>query len=762
MNRRNLIPTALMVELAVCCAPLYAQTAAPASAEAATLTEIVVTATRREERLQDVPLPVTVLSGAETLERGITNSRDLVAIVPNMAINFANGPNSPQYNLRGIGANDNFATSAAAVGAYFDDIYANNIFGQSTPLYDLRRVEVLRGPQGTLWGKNTTAGAINFITNPPEAAFGGYVQAGVGNYGLQRIEGAIGGSLIDGKLMTRTSIYHTKRSGLYFNTIRNVKSAGKYRESSIRQQLLWKPTGNFSAKLLLSARDEADTGYYGVVGALPGGVNLNGFRSDLEHGVFSNDVDGAARLKDSRATLHLDWNLASGLSVSSISGYYKMRFEPFFDIDGGPTAANAGTQTIATEQYSEELRLTTDSSAKLRGMVGLFYLREKFDWVNASIVPAVAPATVTTGTFRIADQWTNSRALFGHLEYDFNATTQLRLGGRYTRESKHMILNASSYRSTAQNPFDLALATNIVRFDGGDVIHTDPKFTWDATLQHTFAPGKMIYGRVATGFKASVFNVAVFAAGGFSRANPENLTDYELGTKTTWADGRVMFNANVFRYDYDGYQIQLLSGVNLLARVYSNADKAKATGVEAEFGYRATDRLTLKISGGYTSAKFVRFPNASVTASVNSNLPLDVSGEPLPLSPRGTGSLFAEYRIPNVSNGELAFSTDWNYVGETIYTIWPGLPDSALRPQAAFVTLIPALRAAWTEDSYVLGNARVSYRFGANRAAEVAVWTRNLTDKFYRTSRNQNDPLRSVAFTRGDPRTIGVTYKRDF
>jgi len=169
-----LLSTVALGSVLAMVAPAMAQSATPAAATEPGDADIIVTATRRSERLQSIPLAVTALNSEEIQNRVITNSRDLVVTIPNMAINFANGPNSPQYNLRGIGANDNFVTSAAAVGVYFDDVYANNIFGQSYPVFDIQRIEVLRGPQGTLWGKNTTAGAINFVTQAPKDEFDGY------------------------------------------------------------------------------------------------------------------------------------------------------------------------------------------------------------------------------------------------------------------------------------------------------------------------------------------------------------------------------------------------------------------------------------------------------------------------------------------------------------------------------------------------------------------------------------------------------------
>jgi len=735
-----------------------AQTEKPIASGNADEGVIVVTATKRAESLNRVPIAVSAMDGEAMDRLRIKDTYAIVSQVPNMVVDSGVGAHAvPQFNLRGVGTNDVFATAMPGVGVYYDEVYVNSVFGQGIPLFDQERVEVLRGPQGTLWGKNTTGGAVNIISRRPDEKMDAYAQVTYGNYNFGEFEGAVGGPIVEDRLSARISAFGATRKGFYKNTARDER-VNDYDDLAFRGQLLWKPSDRFTARFVGTLRREHETSYYASFGLLPGGTNAFGYSDETRDGKIGNDESNPVSIHTDVALLDLRHELGSGLEFVSISGYIRNSFRSKFDVDGSPVPFFIGRQDVDVKQYSEELRLASDSTKKIRFILGGFFLREDLNGSNPDALPAV-PAF---DSVRLIDQRTTSLAGFANLEYEFSDVLTARVGGRYTSERKRIDLVASLY-TPGLDPLNLNQAANFIPFEVADgVKQKDDKFTWDISLQYNPTSHFMAFARVAHGFKGSIFNASVFAPGDFSVADPETLTDFELGIKSTLFGGKANLNLTGFYYAYRNFQVQqFVATAGGFSSRYGNADKARAVGIEAELAIRPVSDLLLSLNAGYTNANFTDFKNAAVSVEVNSGQPLDISGERLPRAPRATASFLAQYTWRGDA-GDFTVRTNWNYVSKIDYDLWLGIPASELLVQPAFQPFLEVARRTLAEDSRILGGARISYAFGAERNAELSLWVKNITDKYYRTDRYAFFSALQVGGHIGDPRTFGATFAYRF
>lgn len=724
----------------------------------ADVNEILVTATRRAESLSDVPLAVTAVGGDELHQLSIKDTFAIVGQVPNMTVSPGVGSHAvTQFNLRGVGTNDAFITAVPAVGVYYDDVFVNSVFGQAVPLFDQERIEVLRGPQGTLWGKNTTAGAVNIISRPPSQEVSAYARLSYGNYDYKELEGAVGGAVVPDKLSARASLFLAKRDGFFTNAV-NDQRVNDYEDLAVRGQFLWNASDKFTAHLIGLVRREKEINYGGSFGWLPGGLNGVGFKDETRDGRISSDLDAPVSIDTDVVSLNMNYEPTDSVSITSISGYIANRFRSRADVESTPLPLFHIRQDVDARQYTQEFRIASDPAKSFRWLLGAFYLHEDLSGVNPGIVP-VAPAL---STVRIVGQKTDSIAGYMNIEKDFGALT-LRGGARYTREIKKFDMTVAS---VLPNPDDMFSVDRALSFTPylvvDDMKRKDGKFTWDLSAQYKIDEDHMVFGRVARGFKSSIFNSGVFNPADFSIADPETITDYEIGIKTSWLDRALTLNVTGFYYDYRDYQVQLQLQVPVgVAFAYGNAKKARVLGAELEVVARPVTDLILRLNAGVIDAKFTNFSNASIEAEVNSNLPFDARGQRLPRAPKATGSFLAQYTIRGRS-GDLSLQTDWNYVGRTNYALWADVPGSELAVQPAFLPIYDAARRSMAEDSRIVGGARVAYRFGTGRNAEISVWTKNITNQYYRTAvYSFVSTLSAVGFL-GDPRTFGATFSYDF
>lgn len=714
------------------------------------VTDIIVTATRRSESLQNVPAAITAIQGDELQKLGVKDAFGIVSQTPNMFVDSANGARSaPRFNLRGVGTNDFTASAVPSVGVYFDDVFIASTYGQGVPLFDLDRVEVLRGPQGTLWGKNTTAGAVNILSRPPGGTLNGYARISYGNYNNREVEGALGGDIIDGKLAARLSFITAARDGLYRNVVTGAKG-NSFEDTAARFQLQWDPSDTISARLILTARDEHEEQYFMMDGINADGSNFLGYKNPSRES-FGSDVPSPIVNKTRGATLKVQADLGFA-DLASISSYFDNRFHARADLDASPLVFGGADYSINTHQMTQELRLTSPQSRSLRWILGAYYLFEHLENQNVVSFPNIPGFS----TARLIQQDTSSAAIFANVEYDVFDKFTLIGGLRYTTERKSPNILVGSFDPSPTDPYNFNQGSNFSPFVDTSLKDTVRKFTWDLTARYQFNPAVQVYARAASGFKSANFNFAIFAPADVSVARPETLVSYEMGLKSTWFDRKLQVNLTGFYYDYKDYQIPVF--VQGIALQYANAKKATVKGFEVEIVARPTNALTLRLSGGYSDAHFGDFPNASAPGEVNSGLPFDASGQRLPRSPRGTASALLRYEAP-VGSGTFNFQTDWNYVGDVKFDTWTEASNLSAAP--GYAASLGRMRSTLEQQGYLLGNARVGYRFADDRA-ELSLWVKNITDRYYKTNAYNFFSLGVTGFTRGDPRTFGATLEFRF
>lgn len=709
------------------------------------LEEVVVTAQRRVETLQKVPISISALSAEQVQQFGLTRAADLAALVPGLSAAGTIGDSNPVFAIRGIGLNDQFANNNPTVGVYFDDIVQPYAPLMGFPLFDIERVEVLKGPQGTLYGRNTTGGAINFISKAPSQALEGYLSASYGRFDRADIEGAIGGGLSDtfavrlaGKLIRQSDGWQTNVFTGQTIGDKNVKAA--------RAMALWTPTDALQIQLkasVLSDRSDSQLpehvgNYAQPFAAAPCQAFLAGFRdegncvdffgySDPTPGrrtVESNEVYGHESDTDSHDfALNAKWDLGA-ISLTSVSGYIDYD-RTLANDDGTPRILLETQFNDSIEAFSQELRLASnEDDHPLSWMVGVYY---SWDQLGSKVLQALDQSVLTRGQVRSL-QTTTSYALFSQLQYRLTDRLRLVGGARYTKEKKDFVYDAFD-----ANPFGTSLLPPPVA--GIDNTLREDPVTGKIGVDFDLTEDLMLYASASKGFKSGGYKGAVaFNPRELDPFVGENLYAYELGAKSSWLDGRLQFNTALYYYDYQGFQAfvsEIRGGLNIV--VLDNAGDAEVYGLEAELNVRPTKRLLLRLSANAMHSEIT---------SVNPSIQVDYQGNRLANAPELAASAVVRYDLPTQNLGFAAYALlDGSYRSRTYYSL--------------------NNRGQSSMDSYALLNARVGFTSPDERW-ELALWGRNLTDKLYVTSAYDTyggafPSLDSL----GDPRAYGlsVTYR---
>jgi iron complex outermembrane receptor protein len=735
------------------------------SVSAAKLEEITVTAQKRAQSLQDVGLSVSAFTGSELKDMGVNDTVDITQQVPGMQV-FTWSPAFTVFNLRGVSQNNFQDNLEAPVAVYMDDAYVANMSAINAQLFDMQRVEVLRGPQGTLYGRNTTGGLVHYISNKPtQTEFNGYLEGTVGGYdntGLNTysVEGAAGGGLVPG-LRARVAgrwqnsdgyIKPGSAFGLPKATGRTSQGANGY---ALRGILQYDVNENVTTQLIVTHSDDHDvpTGQYIVSLA---GADLNTGLGDFQGYDFSTTPPTKVNFSGAPITGNV-WEhfsnmktylnrevtsvsgqikvqLPNGMELTSISNYLGM--DKFYIEDaGGGLVFFPYNVTDNFYQVSEEMRLS-GSSDRMRWQVGVYYLNMEWDTyqsvtgaaINAAPTPAYRVAvtdnaiTQTYGDIK-AENW----SLFGHAEYDLNDQWTLIAGLRYSKDNKDLAMTrffADSGQGIARmQTFDVAT----VGIPGINTIHYGD---WAARLQLNWHPMEdtLIYASFARGIKGGNWSLDPLGAVAYSNLKHKNevLYDYELGLKTTLMNGLARFNADAFYYDYRNYQAFSLT--NLVPQV-TNSD-AREYGGEIEFTVSPTDGLDVSLGASFLDSKVDAVPTVFG----------GLKKAEFPNAPTVSLNWLARYvwPVPNVG-GNLALQLDGNW-NDSQYL-------EGTNSQISH------------EPSYSVWNGRVSYTTDDTHWKATA-WVKNFTNTKYRL---YDLDLGLLGFTEqmyAPPRQIGgtITY----
>ena len=731
---------------ALLAAPVLAQEApAPATAEAESVSAsdsesaggnaIIVTARRRQENVQTVPLAISVVEAAKLDAQGTYNIARLTQIQPTLQF-YSQNPRNTFINIRGIGApfgltNDGFEQG---VGIYIDDVYYNRIASATLDFVDVEQIETLRGPQGTLYGKNTTGGAVNIISR--DAKLGetsGYLNAGYGNYNRVDVNGAVNVPLGD-KAALRVAGTFSRADGWFKNVVPGLPDLASTREYALRGTLKFEPTDSvrFTLRASTSFQNPQNYGIY----AQPEAVQ----RPGLSKWEIASDVSQRRRARTTSVALTTNIDVSDTLAITSITSYDKGTLFFREDTDGTATKLLEIPYYDRASQFAQDLRLTSDTGGPFDFILGAYFNREKV--YNETTFEIATDVDVNGDGFinaqdcadglplacKVKTQFTQikkSFALYSDLKYKLTDALTVRGGLRYTHDTGVQ----SGFRSDALGVDNSLVATLIppsaLRYKNNNV---SGKIGFDYKL----ASGDLLYASFSKGYRAPSFNAqAFFDPSELSVAKAEKVTSYEVGAKTQFWDRRVTLNMAAFYYDYRNQQFINVDPTTA-AQTLLNIPKSRIYGAEAELTVRPTDTFTFHGGLGLLSTKIIR---GDVSGT-------DVSGRRLSNAPSLTFNAGIDFTV--FKNDALTFSIH---------------PDLSYQSNQFFEVInVPRLR----QSSYALVGGHVDLETADGRYS-LSVWAKNLGNKFYFTSRV--DLLAGFGFDYnhiGNPRTFGVTLGAKF
>ncbi|MBM3114589.1 TonB-dependent receptor [Jeongeupia naejangsanensis] len=718
-------------------APVHAQDTANSAKnpDGVELSSVVVTALRREQGIQDVPVAVTALGGAEIRNDELRTVNDITRYVPNFNGQSTEGRERPRWFLRGVGSNDPSPTSLSPIGFYLDDVYLNNVFGQGVPLFDLDRVEVLRGPQGTLWGKNTIGGAINVLSKKPGFDTDGYAKLGFGNNRSNVFEGAVGTPLVDERLAARVSVYHEQGDSSITNDYTG-EQFGSFKDNAVRAQLLALTSDDSDLLLNVHARKYTGAGNPWRSTGIFNGKDLYGFKasSDVDH--VSLNAQSGDEIETRGAALTGHWALPQGITLTSITGYERVDREFFGDNDASPNEVARGHSNLGSGQWSQEFRLTSSPKQALTWIAGLHLFGENLgsDAQSGTLANGPKGAAGTAYQRTWFNQDTDSQAIFGSATYNVTDRFNVTAGLRWTRERKQIDLHgvtakpgialgdSGNWWQQGSNGLPVTLSQQ------QDNTWSAP--TWDFSPEYRLSDDALVFARIARGFRSGGYNTGADSDASFNTVDPEYLTEYSIGFKSAWFDKRLIFNATAFHYDYKDIQVFALApsalGTGDSVATLSNAGKGRADGLELEFKGQPTRALSLYTNLGFLRTKYTEFDN----------VPWAV-GNSFARAPKATAGFGGDYRVP-LGDGAISLGGDLIYRAKEYF--------SATRQTD------PNL---W-QDGYTLINARLAY-FALGDKYSVTLWGNNLSDKQYKKL-GLVPSYGAYQSLWGDERTFGLTF----
>jgi iron complex outermembrane receptor protein len=718
-----------------------------AASKSTALEVVTVTAQRREETEQEVPAAIAVVKGEQLITEGARYIGDLTTFSPNVSAENPDGNSRPRWIIRGLGAGDTGAATVYPVGIYADDVYLNAPIAGSSALFDLERIEILRGPQGTLYGKNTTGGAVNILSQKPSlsAPTNGYTTLGLGTDNERIVDTALGGVLVEDRLAARLSLYSEERDGFTKN-LTSDQTYGDENKKAGRLQILAKLNPDLEALWKVHSRVYKGDGSNG---SLITGTYLGSYtRPDGRNIELNFDED--IRLEHDGTSLTFNYALGD-YTLTSISAIDWIYQDSLLDSDYAPYTQNGYTDTSNDyRQYSQEFRLTSPQDELLRWIIGSHYFHEDLESSLQRIVPedtlpnGVSNQANNATVYRALDytHTTDSYALFGNLSYDFTEQFSLTGGLRWTLEEKDIDLDLTQLvRNSSTNELE-PLATTASNGNSRKSESWDA-FTYDLTPEYRINDNLRLYFRYAHGFRSGGFNTGLSSSlGQLTTVDPEYLDAYEIGLKSEWFNGRLHANANVFYYDYEDIQVNLSTfNNNVTTSALTNGAQGKVEGVELTLEAQPTDRLHLLLALAYLDTQYTDFKDRNPSTGAVTE---DYDGNAFARAPHGTLGLGADYTFPLAVGGKLVLGSDYSYRTREWFLV---------NRQGDIY------QRRMSQGSYGLLNARLSY-FTQDEKYSVSAFVHNITDKLYLVQGRQNGniSLDQAVIVYGDPRTAGVSF----
>ena len=693
--------------------------ALPAGAQDGGLDTITVTAQKREENQQEVPISVETLSAdrVSAIQAAGEDIRALAARIPSLYAESSNGRYAPRFYIRGLGNVDFDLAASQSVSIVVDEVPLENVLLRSAPMFDVEQVEVSRGPQGTLFGRNTPAGVVKFVTRKPSDEFDAFGQFAYGTHDTLTAQAAVGGPISD-MVSVRVSGLYQRRDDWVDNVITGEEDAlGGFQDLAGRIQALIEPSDALSILLNFHGRDYEGTSALFRANTIRqgGGIDRNNFiRDSVFFDGGSNNPQDATSWGTSAK---IDYDFGQ-VTLTSITAFEKSRGSSLGDIDGGFVGPNSFfapgvtppffPDTIAfpaetrdsiddLNQFTQEFRLASNSSGPLNWQAGFFYFESEFD--VSTFGPGFPPLTTLEHGI---DSW----AIFGQASYDLTDALTITGGLRYTEEDR-------DFAPIVLPPFVTVNATSV----------EDDNVSWDVSGLYRVNDNFNLYARVASGFRGPAIQGRDVAFAAFSGAvdpqtvaQSETIQSYEIGFKSELLDNRARLNANAFYYTVDDQQFSIIGGAGNINQVI-NADKGVGWGFEADAEALLADNFFVSAGFSYNNTEIK--DDGLATATCGSGLctvtdPLNgfgqaiIDGNPFPNAPKITFNAFAEYTLPHKDKGEFFVNSDWALQGETNFLLYE---SEEFR----------------SSGNHELG-ARIGYRTDDGRL-EGAFFARNLTNE---------------------------------
>jgi iron complex outermembrane receptor protein len=715
---------------------------------AAAIGEIVVTASRRAETVHDLPASISALGGKELKALGVVSSTDIASKVPNVEFRSAWGFSQPQYYIRGLG-NRNFQTNAASpVAVYTDGIVMGSSLSQSFQALDLERVEVLRGPQGTLYGRNASAGLLNFISVKPnpDAGITGYVNATYGRFNELAGETALNVPLSD-TVAARGAVSYRQRDGFFKDGGGNLgRKVGDEQTFQYRFTI-----GYFTDDLEITARarggsidnDQRPFKQIGKSGPAPfcPHLGLNQVCTDLTG--FSDSSDpfesflsfiGYEKGKANGGDIQVKYELTPSIGLYYSFAYDEASNHRFVDEDFSDNESFSTTYDTTVKFSSHELRLQSEDKSPFQWIFGVYHYRESLDQWYGGVLPLL---NVSLGV-PVAQQ-TRTAAAFVNAEWKFADKLSLRGGLRMTYDKRRGRSRSFVFDGTNQNfnPVPADLGSMLAVFEFYPITSIQKSWTkpsGEITLSYKPNADWHLYANYSVGFKGGDFNAGLFSLAENVIVDPEYVHNAEIGVKGRILDGRVSGELSLFRMNVSNQQVASIQSTNgIPSLILGNAGSTRVKGVELSLDARVAGGFSLRGSLGLLDAKFTSYPNGPGGA--------DLSGNRLAYAPKVTANAAVKYDL-STAVGDFTVQGSWRYTGKMF--------DQPTNDPFYVV------KSYWTADAFV------EYRPSGDAGLSAKLWVRNLTDKHYYSTYFSSGGLGYEGLGFADPRTFGITLSYNF
>ncbi len=730
------------------------------------LAEVLVTAQKRAEPLQRVPVSVTALTADQLDDMKLDNPTVLSETVPNLQVNGIIGGPSPVFSLRGVSMFDYSLNQSSPVATYVDEVYKGNFALLGVDLFDLERIEVLRGPQGTLYGKNTTGGAINFISRSPSfTAPIRYLKVGAGSYSRYDAEGGFDAVLVPDRVAARFAFTYAKADGWFKNKFPGGPDMDAVNQWAARASFLFKASDSFD--MLLRYSHSKQNMYNYAIFARPGPLgigagifqqfhdldpvlnpNIDHFREGLDDDEVSVSYTPKRRQTTDTFSLTANASLSPGLTLTLVSAYAEGDLFNPEATDGAPIEVFKTPYVGTATQFTQDLRLTSSFGAPFNFILGSYYQHEVifnstelqlWNGIDVNLDGSIDVDDCIDSGGALAcryanqfDQNRNSWAVYADTSYQLSETFKLRAGLRYNHDNAGL----RNFIAQLRGPDEIPIANLIP----GDPVNVDATLSNDLNdtattgklgLDYAPRPELLLYASYSRGYRSGAFSAqAFFSPIEATGAKPETLDAYEIGIKSQWLNGRVRANGAVFHYTYKNQQVIDVNPVTL-AQPLVNLGESKIDGAEIELVMRPVEALTVHAGLGWLNAKLEK-------AVLRGE---DLSGNRLPDSPKFTGNVSIDWEAMRADRTLFMVQLDGTYAAAQYFE--------------------PFNVARLRQDGYGLFNARLALRSTSDRW-EAALWGRNLTDKFYITSAADVSGIGFDYTHRGLPRTYGVELNFNF